>query len=285
MDAARPEPPLRDLETAALAEQDVAHRHAHVLVHDLAMAVRRVVEAEHRQHALDRDAGHIPRHQDHRLLLVAVGIVRGGLAHEDDDLAARVADARRPPLAAVDHVVVAVALDRRLDVGGVRRRDIGLRHGEARADFPLQQRRQPLLLLGLGAVELERLHVAGVGRRAVEHLGRPVDAPHDLAQMRVVEVRQPGAALGVREEQVPQPGGARLGLQGLDDRHRLPAVGGAVELVPVDLLVGVDLGIHERLQALRQPFDLVARIEAHRLLPLVRAATLIRPEPAVDRHA
>ena len=48
MDAARAEPPLRDLEAAAFAEQDVRDRHAHVLEVDLAVAVRRVVVAEHR---------------------------------------------------------------------------------------------------------------------------------------------------------------------------------------------------------------------------------------------
>ena len=49
MDAPGTEAPLRDLEAAALAEQDVLRRHAHVLEVDLAVAVRRVVVAEHRQ--------------------------------------------------------------------------------------------------------------------------------------------------------------------------------------------------------------------------------------------
>ncbi len=48
VDAARPEPALRDLEAAAFAEQDVVDRHAHVLELDLGVAVRRVVVAEHR---------------------------------------------------------------------------------------------------------------------------------------------------------------------------------------------------------------------------------------------
>ena len=48
VDAARPEPALRDLEAAAFAEQDVGRRHAHVLERDLHVAVRRVVVAEHR---------------------------------------------------------------------------------------------------------------------------------------------------------------------------------------------------------------------------------------------
>ena len=54
VNAPRPEPALRDLEAAALAEQHVRRRHAHVLERDLRMAVRRVVVAEDRQHALDR---------------------------------------------------------------------------------------------------------------------------------------------------------------------------------------------------------------------------------------
>src|SRR4030081_1676318 len=42
-----------------------------------------------------------------------------GLAHHDQHLTAGIADARRPPLAAVDHIVVAVALDAGLDIGGI----------------------------------------------------------------------------------------------------------------------------------------------------------------------
>ena len=59
MDAARPEAALRDLEAAAFAEQHVLDRHLHILEQDLAVAVRRVVIAEHRQHALDLHAGRI----------------------------------------------------------------------------------------------------------------------------------------------------------------------------------------------------------------------------------
>ena len=48
VDAARAEPSLRDLEAAALAEQQVGGRHAHVVEVDLGVAVRRIVVAEHR---------------------------------------------------------------------------------------------------------------------------------------------------------------------------------------------------------------------------------------------
>ena len=47
-------------------------------------------------------AGCVPRHQHHRVPAVPVG-VRVGEPHEHEDLAVRVADSGRPPLAAVDH--------------------------------------------------------------------------------------------------------------------------------------------------------------------------------------
>ena len=60
MDAARPEAALRDLEAAPLAEHDAVERHAHIREADLAMPVRRIVIAEHRQHALLLDARACP---------------------------------------------------------------------------------------------------------------------------------------------------------------------------------------------------------------------------------
>src|SRR3546814_10465188 len=68
----------------------------------------------------DLDPRRVHRHREHRLLLVALG-AEVGLAHHDRDLAARVADSRRPPFAAVDDIIVAVALDPRLDIGRVGR--------------------------------------------------------------------------------------------------------------------------------------------------------------------
>ena len=216
VDAPRPEPALRDLEAAALAEQDVLDRHAHVVEQHLHVAVRRVVVAEHRQRAQHRHARRIARHQHHRLLRVAraVGV---GLAHHDEDRAARVAGARAEPLAAVDDVVVALAPDAALDVGGVGRGHRRLGHQEGRADLAVEQRLEPALLLRVGAVALQGLHVAGVGRRAVEDLARPRHAAHHLAQRRVVEVRDAALALvRVRQEHVPQPGVRAPRLQFVD---------------------------------------------------------------------
>ena len=87
MDAAGAEPALRDLEAAALAEQDVLGRHADILVDDLGMADRRVVVAVGQQSRTMRTPGVVLRHQDHGLLAMAVGIVGRGLAHHDQDLA------------------------------------------------------------------------------------------------------------------------------------------------------------------------------------------------------
>src|SRR5262245_39616023 len=101
MDPARTQPPLRDLESATLTQQQICRRHANVFEENLRVAVRRVIVAEHGEHALDRHAGRIHRDHDHRLLLVfrRCGI---GLTHEDRDLASRITCARDPPLAAIE---------------------------------------------------------------------------------------------------------------------------------------------------------------------------------------
>ena len=50
---------------------------------------------------------------------------------------------------------------------------------------------EPLLLVRVAAVTLDRLHVAGVGRGTVEHFGRPWNAPHRFGKRRVFEIGQP----------------------------------------------------------------------------------------------
>src|SRR2546426_12456860 len=102
-----------------------------------------------------------------------------------------------------------------------------------------------LLLVGR-AVALEHLHVAGVGRRAVEDLRRDRRAAHDLAERRVLEIGQPGAALALRQEEIPEGALARLRLELLHDRGDLPASRSRVELLLEDLLVRVDVRSEER---------------------------------------
>ena len=168
------------------------------------MAVRGVVVAKHVQHGLNLHARGVHGHQNLRLALV-LGRIRVGDAHENHHLAARVASAGSPPLLAVDDVLVSIQNRRRADVGGVRGGHGGLGHGEGRANLAGEQRLEPLFFLLLGAVALQHLHVAGVGRRAVEHLGRPAGVPHQLRQRRVFQVAQPCPAAGFWQEHIPQP--------------------------------------------------------------------------------
>ena len=65
-------------------------------------------------------------------------------------------------------------------------------HRKGRADFAGEQRIEPTLALLHRAVSDQHFHVAGVRRRAIEHLRRPGRAAHDLAERRVFEVGQPG---------------------------------------------------------------------------------------------
>ena len=257
-----PEAALRDLEAAAFAEQHVRRRYAHVLKHHFRRTVGHAVEAEHRQWSQHLDPGRVHRHQDHRLLLVAVCVVRVGLAHEDGDLATRVGGVGGVPLEAVDHVVVAVAHDRAFDVGRVAGRHPGLGHREARADLAGQQRLEPLFLMLGRAVARQHFHVAGVGRAAVKDLGRQEAAAHDLAQWCVLQVRQSRSVLRLGQEQVPQPGGARLGLEFVDDGQHLPRAQ-RLRLLDVALLFRVDVLVHEGREALLQVLHLGRGFEGH----------------------
>ena len=90
VDTARPEAALSDLEPAPFAQQHVAGRNAHVLQFDFHVAVRCIVIAEHRQVAQDVHTRRIKRHEDHALLSMALR-AEIGLAHDDGDLAARIA--------------------------------------------------------------------------------------------------------------------------------------------------------------------------------------------------
>ncbi len=193
---------------------------------------------------------------------------------------------RRPPLAAVEHVVIAVALDPQLDVARVRAGDVGLGHRERRADLAVEQRRQPALLL-LGRAELvEHLHVAGVGRRAVARLGGDRRAPEDLGERRVVAVGEPGAVLVVGQEHVPQPALARQPLQLLHHGRLVMRVAGLAQLALVDLLRRVDVLVHERRQALLEVRTTLAWLEVHRPLLLSRPVyRLRRCIPTLAAHA
>ena len=134
------------------------------------------------------------------------------------------------------------------DVGRVRRSDIGLGHGEAGADLAVEQRLEPALLLLRACRSGQHLHVAGVGGRAVEHLGRPGHPPHDLAQRRVFEVGQAGAEArspaGTGSRARPPPPAPSA------PRRPVAAATAPARACAVGRLAGVDVRLHEG----RQPF-------------------------------
>ena len=89
----------------------------------------------------------------------------------------------------------------------------------------------------------------GVRGRAVEGL-RPDDRPAgQLHQRRVLQVGQPGAPGAVGHEEVPQAELARRRLQVAHHLRLLVRVGGRGDLGVVDRLGGVDVLVHEHLQA------------------------------------
>jgi hypothetical protein len=143
-----------------------------------------------------------------------------------------------------------------------------LGHGEAGTDLSGEQGSEPLFLLLLAAVELEGLHVAGIGCRAIEHLRRHRRAAHDLAQRRVFEVAEARAARRMRQEEVPQAFELRLALERLHQRRRLPAIAG-LDLADMARLVGIDVMVHEATQLVLQGRDLVGIGEFHGVSPML----------------
>ncbi len=178
---------------------------------------------------------------------------------------------RSPPAPEVHHLrplmthspVASSCVDAGADVGGVRAGDVGLGHGERRADRPLEERGQPAVLLLLGAEQVQDFHVSGVGRRAVDRLGSQVDAAAgELGQRRVVQHAQRVAL--ARQEEVPQPALAGLGLQLVEDRReRVAPVRLRAQPRLVHRLGGVDRVVHEGLEPAEIVRCLGAESEVH----------------------
>ena len=266
VDTAGPQPSLRDLETAAFPQQHIRRRHADIPEDHFRRAVRHPVESEHRQRTAHLHAGRVHRHEDHRLLLVAVRIIGIRLSHEDADPAARIGRVGRVPFVAVDDVGIAVAPDRALDIGGVARRHGRLGHREAGADFAGKQRLEPLLLMRPRSVAREHFHVTGVRRAAVEDFRREMRPPHDLAQGCIFEIAEARAVIALGQEQVPQALRLRERLQLLDDRIDLPGAE-FLRLAIMPFLVRIDVRVHEGEQPALQIDDPVGFFEDHYVSP------------------
>src|SRR6202165_606079 len=131
---------------------------------------------------------------------MTIWVLRVRLAHENEELAARVHRPRRPPLPAIDDDVVALANDAALDVRRVGGGDIGLRHRETGTNLSIQKRTQPSIFLLRGAEAVEDLHVPGIRGRAIEDFGSPGDAAHDFAERGVLQVGETGAKVRLGTE-------------------------------------------------------------------------------------
>mmetsp|Transcript_33854 Transcript_33854/g.91633 ORF Transcript_33854/g.91633 Transcript_33854/m.91633 type:complete len:277 (-) Transcript_33854:289-1119(-) len=174
VDPARAEARLRDLKAAALTSEDVGKGDPHVVEEHLKVPLGCLVVAEHLHGPQERDAGRVHRHEDNggRSMLARLCTCGSRPPHEDADLAMQAPSSGDPPFAAVDDVLAGglVPSDRRANVCGVAGGHARLSHGEARADAPIEQRLQPLLLLRLCAKPRNGLHVPCVRRSAVHRL-------------------------------------------------------------------------------------------------------------------
>ena len=204
MNPPRPEPPLRDFKPAAFAQDQVFAWHADIVEPQFHFAAGRVVRSEHGQVADDGDPRRVRFDQDLRMLGMA-RTIEAGLAHHDPHRAARMHGVGDPPLAPVEHVVVAIRHNRQFQLRRVRRGDLRFGHHIGGADRAREQRLQPALLLLRRAELGQHLHVAGIRRGAVEHLARPRHAAQQFGNRRVFQIGQAGRefAVFVRQEQVP----------------------------------------------------------------------------------
>ena len=221
MHATRPQARLGHHETVALATQQIGRGHPHITEHQLAVPFRRHVMHD-RNIAHQLHTGCVERHNDHALLTARLTI-RIGLAHDDEKRTIGMRGVGDEPLAAVDHVLIALTADQRLDITRIGRGHIRFGHGEGRADFAVEQGLQPAFVLLRRGEHMQQLHVAGVRGVAVEYLRRPTDAAHDLCQRRVLEIAQAAARLVSvqrREKQVPQPLFLRQRFQVTHEGHR-----------------------------------------------------------------
>ena len=250
VDAARPEASLGDGESAALFTDQVRHRHPDIGEPQLGMAAMVVVVVAEHLHATQHlEPRGVPGNEDLRLLAMAL---RTGvrLAHDDEDGTVGIHCSGDPPLASVDHVVVAVTHDGQLDIGGIGAGHVWLGHREGGPNLSGQQWLQPLALLRFGAEFIEHLHVSGVRCGTVEDGGRQLDTPAgDFGERRVLQVGQTGA-LGAGQEQIPQTATTGLGTQLGEHRDAVPGppVVQSRQLLMERLLGGIDVAVHERRQ-------------------------------------
>src|SRR5207248_5452922 len=164
MDAAGTEPLLCDTEAVSGSAERVRDGHAHVGEPHLAVGVvTAAAVTKGRDRPYDLNAWRVRRDDD---LAEALMRRRVGIRYRHHDRARRALGARAEPLVRVDRPRIAGALGSRTQAARIGPGDLGLGHGEERADLARHEWAQPARLL-LGRPELvEDLGVAGVRRLA-----------------------------------------------------------------------------------------------------------------------
>jgi hypothetical protein len=162
---------------------------------------------------------------------------------------ARIASAANPPFLTVEHIAIAITFHAQPYVSRVTARAVRLSHYIAAPDLASQQRLQPHLLLRLGAVLGEQLHVACVWRGIIRGLRGGRASSELLAHKAVLEIREACAFLvmSFREEHVPQTEDFGFGFQFVHNGRIAPATGALPKLRFVDMVGGDAFFVDESL--------------------------------------
>ena len=257
MYAATAEPRLGNGETHALAAQHVVHRHADIVVAQIAFGA--FVEfrplGHMRRVADDFQSRRFARHDEHRHAILDRRLRIGHGQHQHER---RITSIRREPLFTIDHPEVTVTSgmrDELLRVGtGLR-----LGHRKAGHDPAVEQRLQIPVLLRLGAEHRENFGVAGIRRRGPEHRRCPdrtaddfvhqaqLDLPIALAAQLGTEMTGPQSLLADLLLQGPQDRTRCLVLGVVDHRHRRKQHVEGIDLFTDKTIHPVQLGLKLRL--------------------------------------
>ena len=182
VDTAAAEPPLGEHLGAVLGAEQVIKRDANVVVDDVVVVAG---------FGLDLHAGRLAGNDEHAVR-----------AHHEEDV--RHSAGGREPLLAVDDPLVAVTDGVSLEQARVRPA-LRLGHRVGREHVLVHERLEPPLLLLVGPVGGEHLHVPRVRRSGAENLwGRGITADH-LVQQSQLQLAEPGTAKLLVEEDRPQP--------------------------------------------------------------------------------
>ena len=206
-EARRPEPDLGDAQSVADLHQHVLVGHFEPFEGEFAVAAM-LLRPHDRDAAQDAPAGLVAVEEERGE--PAARIVRG--AREQNEM---VGDARAgdEPLVAVDHPGVALLLRAGADHAGIgAAAGRGLGHGEGGAHLAVDDGSQPFVLLRTVSHQREQIHIAVVGRGAVER-ERPEDRTiRFLVHRGPADDRQRHPAIGLRRLRRPQPLRPGLGL-------------------------------------------------------------------------